>query len=201
MRIGLVTSAVGHAAVLLWSIVSFAAKPYDVAVTDSVPVDIISATEFSQLTKGVKNAEKVTTPKPFVEKVADPSPPKEEATPKVVEKKQEIANAAEPPPPPKQAEPPPVKKPPPPKPTPKFDPIKTAALLDKRDPRRQSITGQELHNEQSLGSPMGNAATLSQNEMDMLRNQMAQCWRPPTGLADAKSLIVAIRVNFNQNGT
>src|SRR5215470_14211297 len=175
MRIGLVTSAVGHAAVLLWSIVSFAAKPYDVAVTDSVPVDIISATEFSQLTKGVKNAEKVTTPKPFVEKVADPSPPKEEA--------------------------PPVKKPPPPKPTPKFDPIKTAALLDKRDPRRQSITGQELHNEQSLGSPMGNAATLSQNEMDMLRNQMAQCWRPPTGLADAKSLIVAIRVNFNQNGT
>jgi len=243
MRIGLVTSAVGHGVVLLWSIVSFAAKPYDVAVTDSVPVDIISATEFSQLTKGVKNAEKVTTPKPFVEKVADPSPPKEEATPKVVEKKKEIANAAEPPPPPKQAEPkpsppakaepdpaaealealkknepkkteppkpeppkqqaeaPPVKKPPPPKPTPKFDPIKTAALLDKRDPRRQSITGQELHNEQSLGSPMGNAATLSQNEMDMLRNQMAQCWRPPTGLADAKSLIVAIRVNFNQNGT
>jgi hypothetical protein len=242
MRIGLVTSAIGHGAVLLWSIVSFAARPYDVAPVDSLPVDIISSSEFSQLTKGVKTAEKVTTPKPFAEKIADQTPPKEEPAPKVVEKKQEIVSAAEPPPPPKQAEPKPappakaepdpalealealkknepkktepkpeppkqaeaptpVKKPPPPKPQPKFDPTKVAALLDKRDPRRQSITGQEIHTEQSLGSPLGSAATLSQNEIDALRAQIQRCWNPPIGLADAKSLIIALKVNFNQNGS
>ena len=94
MRIGLVTSAVGHGAVLLWSLVSFAARPYDVTPVDSLPVDIVSASEFSQLTKGVKTAEKVTTPKPFAEKVADPTPPKEDPAPKVVEKKQEIGRAS-----------------------------------------------------------------------------------------------------------
>src|SRR5215470_2782499 len=104
MRIGLVTSAVGHGVVLLWSIVSFAGKPYVINSMD-MPVDLITVSEFSQLTKGVKTAEKVTVPKPMAEKVADPTPPKDEPAPKVVEKKQEIANAAEPPPPPKQAEP------------------------------------------------------------------------------------------------
>lgn len=242
MRIGLGISAIGHGVVLLWSIVSFAAKPYEINSVD-MPVDIITASEFSQLTKGVKTAKEVTTPKPMVEKVADPTPPKEEVPPKVVEKKQEIATAAEPPPPPKQAEPkptppakaepdpaiealealkknepkkteppkpeppkqqaetPPVKKPPPPKPAPRFDPVKTAALLDKRDPRRQNITGAELNPEPSLGSPMGSAATLSASEMDMLRSQIQRCWSPPIGLATAKTLKIALKVNFNQNGT
>jgi colicin import membrane protein len=242
MRIGLGISAIGHGVVLLWSIVSFAAKPYEIQSVD-MPVDIITASEFSQLTKGVKTAEKVTVPKPMAEKVADPTPPKEDVPPKVVEKKQEIAAAAEPPPPPKQVEPkptppakaepdpaiealeqmkknepkkteppkpeppkqqvetPPVKKPPPPKPQPKFDPTKVAALLDKRDPRRQSITGAELNPEPSLGGAMGSSATLSANEMDMLRSQVERCWHPPVGLANAKSLKIALKVNFNQNGT
>jgi len=242
MRVGLVTSAVGHGAVLLWSLVSFAAKPYDITPVDSLPVDIISSSEFSQLTKGTKTAPMVTTPKPVVDKIGDPMP-KEDPTPKVTEKKQEIATAAEPPPPaqqkppepkvepkkaepdpalealealkknepkktepkpepPKQAEAPtPVKKPPPPKPQPRFDPTKVAALLDKRDPRRQSITGQEIHTEQSLGSPMGTAATLSQNEIDALRAQIQRCWNPPVGLADAKDLVIEIRVMLNRDGS
>jgi len=243
MRIGLVTSAVGHGVVLLWSIVSFAGKPYVINSMD-MPVDLITVSEFSQLTKGVKTAEKVTVPKPMAEKVADPTPPKEEAPPKVVEKKQEIAAAAEAPPPPKQVEPkptppekkaepdpaaealealkknepkkteppkpeppkqqaetPPVKKPPPPKPTPRFDPIKTAALLDKRDPRRQSITGQEINATPSLGLPGGAAATLSANEIDALRARIESCWIMPLGVDDAQNIRIAIRMVLHQNGT
>jgi hypothetical protein len=242
MRIGLGISAIGHGVVLLWSIVSFAAKPYVINSVD-MPIDLITASEFSQLTKGVKTAEKVKVPAPLAEKVADPTPPKDEVVPKVVEKKQEIAAAAEPPPPPKQVEPkptppakaepdpaiealeqmkknepkkteppkpeppkqqvetPPVKKPPPPKPQPKFDPTKVAALLDKRDPRRQSIAGAELNPEPSLGGAMGSSATLSANELDMLRSQIQRCWNLPPGLAEAKNLMIEIRVNLNRDGT
>ena len=46
-----------------------------------------------------------------------------------------------------------------------FDQSKIAALLDKRDPTRQSITGAALNSTASLGATRGTAATLSQSSL------------------------------------
>jgi colicin import membrane protein len=112
-------------------------------------------------------------------------------------------NDAKKPEPPKPEPPKPqVQKPDPPKkPTPKFDPTKVAALLDKRDPRRMAAAGDTLNPTRSLGSPLGSAAQLSQSEIDALRAQIQACWNPPVNMADAKDLIVAVRLVLNQDGS
>ncbi len=90
-------SAVGHGVVLLWSVLSFAAKPLPTPPSEALPVDIVSVTEFTQMTAGNKDAPKVEAQKPLVEKVAE-AKPVEDPTAKVVEKK-EVKAAREPPPP------------------------------------------------------------------------------------------------------
>jgi colicin import membrane protein len=92
-------------------------------------------------------------------------------------------------------------KPEPPKPQPKYDATKIAALLDKRDPRRQAATGSTLSNTPSLGTETGRAVTLSQNELDALRARLRQCWNVPVGLADARDLVVTVRIQFKQDGS
>jgi colicin import membrane protein len=132
MKTGLTISAIVHLALLLWGVISFAARPLEAKPTDALPVDIISTKEFSQITAGVKNAPKVETPKPVVDKVGEQKPA-EELKPKV-EPKPEIKSAsAEPPsePEPKPPETKPEKKPPP---KPKVDPI--AEALKKEEQRK-----------------------------------------------------------------
>ena len=73
MRTGVTISSIGHAAILGWSVLTFAAKPNEAKPIDAMPVDIISATELSQLTAGARNTAKVETPKPMVEKLAERS--------------------------------------------------------------------------------------------------------------------------------
>jgi colicin import membrane protein len=86
----------------MWGLVSFAVKPLDAEPAESLPVDIISATEFSQLTAGSKTAPKADTPKPLVEKVAERKAPDDPAQ-KVAEKPEIKTASAEPPPPPEPA--------------------------------------------------------------------------------------------------
>src|SRR5215813_8717930 len=93
MRTGLTISVIGHAAALLWAIAWFGAKPYDTTPTESLPVDIISAAEFSQITAGSRNAPKAAAAKPLVEKVAEPKPVDKPA-PKVVDKPEIVAASA-----------------------------------------------------------------------------------------------------------
>lgn len=253
LKAGLTVSALAHATLLAWGMVTFAVQPFEAAPVDSLPVDIISSSEFSQLTAGVKTAPKVATPKPMVEKVADATPVKDLAA--KVSDKPDITAAAEKPAPPAPKPPeikPPETKPLEPKPEakkdpePKVDPIAEAlkkeeakkkddakkleeakrkeeakkreeakkqekldlakienklALLDKRDARRQAATGAVLNQTASLGSPLGSAATLSQNEIDALRAQIQACWNPPVGVADAKDLTVVIRLMLRQDGS
>jgi colicin import membrane protein len=132
MKTGLTISAIVHLGLLLWGVISFAARPLEAKPTDALPVDIISTKEFSQITAGVKNAPKVETPKPVVDKIGEQKPA-EELKPKV-EPKPEIKSAsAEPPsePEPKPPETKPEKKPPP---KPKVDPI--AEALKKEEQRK-----------------------------------------------------------------
>src|SRR5260370_6549721 len=95
LRTAYTISAIGHAAVLLWSVWSLAAKPLPVS-NESLPVDLVTASEFSKITAGTKSAPKAETAKPLVEKVAE-AKPVEDPTAKVVEKK-EVKAAREPPP-------------------------------------------------------------------------------------------------------
>ena len=111
MRTGLTISAGVHAAVLLWAAVSFAPKAFNAPPAESMPVDLISSTEFSQLRAGARNAPKSETPKPLVEKIAEKKTPENPAA-KVVEKPELITASAQNPPPAaeKVAEPKPEKK-------------------------------------------------------------------------------------------
>lgn len=239
MRTPLTISAIGHAGFLLWGLISFAVKPFDAAPAESMPVDIMTAAEFSEMLAGTKTALKTETPKPLVEKVAD-AKPAEDQTRKVVDKNPEVAAAAEPPPVPVQETPPEPKpkdaqKKPDPKPDPKealkkdearkpepkketkvatpmppkkpvtqqpkFDATRIAALLDKRDPQRHAAVGDTLNHTPTLGTNTGNAPRLSQNEIDALRARIQACWTVPAGAAEAKDLIVQVRILFRQDGS
>lgn len=97
MRVGLTISCVAHAGVLLWGLVAFAAKPNDAPPVEALPVEFVSATQFSQLTAGVKNAPKaVDNPKPLADKVGEEKPVKQLA-PKVADKPEITTDAAAPP--------------------------------------------------------------------------------------------------------
>ena len=210
-----------HAAVLLWALVSFSGKTFEVTPAESLPVDLVSEKDFSEITKGVKTAPKAPTPKPLVEKVGE-TKPADDPAPKLTEKKEvktQKENTPEPQPIPKpdpiaeklkkpddqqkqaMAEPPrlPPRRPPP-KPQPKFEPDKIAALLDKRAPERNLATGTEI-SAPTLGLEHGNAAHLSQSEIDALRARLRQCWNPPVGAVDAGNMSVVYRVLFNRDGS
>jgi outer membrane biosynthesis protein TonB len=252
MKTGTTISVIAHAAVLAFGLVAFAPAPKNAPPPESLPVDIISATEFSTLSKGSRAAPKAETPKPLVERVAEPKPADNPA-PKVVDKPEITATADQPKPPepkvaeqPKPAPPKPEPKPreafaseaqpkpdpiaeaikkdqakkpetkpepqkqatptPPKKPEqqrqqPKFDASRIAALLDKRDPQRRAATGETLSPTPALGVPTGNAPRLTQNEIDALRARLRECWNLPVGVAEARDLIVTVRIAFNKDGS
>lgn len=222
MRTASAISAGVHIAVLLWATLSFTGKSFDAPQPDPLPVDLISDKEFSELTKGIKEAPKpVEKPKPLVEKKADEVKPVEEVKPKIDDKKPEIKPTAEqvpqPPAPPKpdaiaeklksepdprlaKADPTPLPPHKPPRPQPKFDASKIAALLDKREPERKAALGSDLNTSPSLGAPMGNAAKLSQSELDALRARLMALWNPPDPGRDAERLRITIRITFTRGG-
>lgn len=105
VRTGVAISVIAHIALITWGIVSFVAKPL-ASMPIEVTVDTISDDEFTKITAGQKKAPKAETPKPVVEKIAEPKQV-EDTKAKVTEKK-EIVQTAEkeaPPPPPKPEKP------------------------------------------------------------------------------------------------
>ncbi|MCK9918791.1 hypothetical protein MXD81_57665 [Microbacteriaceae bacterium K1510] len=145
MRTASMISTGLHAAVLLFAVVSFSGKNLEATPVESMPVDMISEKEFSQITKGMKDAPKpVEKPKPLVEKIAPEVKPVEESKPKVVDNKPEVKatqQKAEPPPPEKQEQKPVEKKeakpeqPPAPVAKDKADPIADKLKEAKNEPK------------------------------------------------------------------
>lgn len=231
---GLVVSVIAHAAFFIWGIVSFSARPLEAKPTDSLPVDIISSSQFSELTKGLKTGKKDATNKEQVEKLGDSKPVEEAPTSKLTEKKEIKTAAAEPTPQipldQQKVEPPKPDKKPPPKDEiaealkkeqikkkqeeqkqkaaekkqqqqPKFDPNQIAALLDKRDPTRQTLTGDALSPQPAaLGVRSGSAPKLSQSELDAMRRRLMDLWNPPAGVQNPEQLVVKIRVQLGRDG-
>jgi colicin import membrane protein len=187
-------------------------KPLVEKVAEAKPVDDNTG-KITDKKEVVTSTSPEPPPKPVekpVEKKPDPPKPvaetKPKDEPKQVEKKPDpakedpIAEALKSEeikkPKPKQeakAAPP---QPPKPKQERTFDQSKIAALLDKRDPTRQSITGAALNSSASLGSPRGTAATLSQSELDAMRARLASLWNVQPGVEHPEELFVTVRIRL-----
>ena len=163
------------------------AKPVEDAVgkiTEKAPVVTDTAPPPQPKPEEKPVEKKPDPPKPVVE-----NKPKEE--PKPIEKKPDppkvdpIAEALkkeEKKPPPKpvaQAAAPP--QPAKPKAERTFDQSKIAALLDKRDPSRQAVTGDTLNSNAALGLAKGKAADNSATWGALFQDQVERCWKKPYG--------------------
>jgi outer membrane biosynthesis protein TonB len=279
MKAGYTISAVAHALILGWGLLTFSAKPLEAPHVDPIVVEIITDTEVSQITNGSKTAKQTPKPTPVVDKLGEVKEPPKEPTLKVAAKQEVLTETAPPPAPPQpdpKPDPKPVEaKPPAPQPAPMPpaateppapapDPVAEAlkleeakrkeeqkkledakqkkleeakkreekreearkrqeankkqreevkndlnrietALIDKRTPQRQAVTGTIVNPTPSLGTTTGTAAQLAQNEdarlMAMLNAQLKPCWNPPVGLADAKNLVVRVSFSLKRDGT
>jgi colicin import membrane protein len=130
MKTGLAISALCHAALLLWGLLSFAAKPLEAKPNDAMPVDIISDKQFSEITKGVKNGAKDKTLASLAEKI-DATKPVDDSRAKVTDKK--VLDAA-------KAEPPPAEQQP---------PAPTETKLDKKEPPKIDPIAETLKKEEA----------------------------------------------------
>src|ERR1700685_4427112 len=138
MRGSITISAIVHLVVLGMCLFAFAAQPREAPATPTMAVDTISVKDFSELSKGIKDAPKLKVDdiKPLADKVDTPKPA-DQIAPKVVDNKAEIktdtaAKQAKPDPKP---DPKPADKPAKAKP-PDYKPDKIADLL-KKDAAKQ----------------------------------------------------------------
>jgi len=193
-----------------------APKPLVEKVAEAKPVEEQTAKVVENKPEIVPTADQVQPPKPPEPKKAEPKPPTPQPQAKP-EPKQAFAKEPEPkvdpiaeaikkdtkkPEPKTQAKAEtPLKKVEPVKPQPKFDATRIAALLDKRDPQRKAAAGETLSTTPSLGTAAGRAVTLSQNELDALRARLRECWNVPVGVAEARDLVVTVRILFKQDGS
>ena len=154
MRRSLIISGILHAVLLLWGVIAFVARPSEAPHADPLPVEFVSATQFSQLTAGVKNAPKpIDSAKPLADKVGEPKPVKELA-PKVVDKPEIRTDSAPPPEPkPEAKSQPKVAEKPQPKPEPKAEP-KPAEKADKpKDKPKPDQVADELKKDEAKKPP------------------------------------------------
>src|SRR5262245_1766525 len=167
MTAGWTISAVLHGLVLVFSLIAFAIRPLSKPPTEFLSTDIISATDFTQLTQGSKTAPKVDTPKQLVEKAADPTPPTDNPTNRIVDNKPEVVAAADQIQPP--APEPERKKPDPKPPTPqpqkaepkqaftkeqqKVDPIAEMLKKDAKKPEKQKKVETPTPQQQKKAEP------------------------------------------------
>jgi outer membrane biosynthesis protein TonB len=110
MRKSLAISAVAHAVALLWGLITFNATPFEAAEPMSIPIEFVSATEFSKMTAGTPDAAKRDAPKQKVEKIAEKKPV-QDTSDKVSEKPEIVTASTEPPPTPETKKPDPKAKP------------------------------------------------------------------------------------------
>lgn len=82
-----------------------------------------------------------------------------------------------------------------------FDQTKIAALLDKRDPSRQSITGDAINAQASLGTAKGRAADNSATWGAMFRQQVERCWKKPYGGIEAQKVEAVFTIRLKRDGT
>jgi colicin import membrane protein len=171
MKTGLTISAAIHAALLLWGLISFAARPLEAKPNDAMPVDIVSDKQFSEMTKGVKNAAKDKPLAPLAEKIGEPKPVDDSAA-KVTEKKELNAAKAEAPPPPAEQTPKPaetkLEKKEPPKVDPIAETLKKEEAKKKAEEKAKAKAAQQQQKPQPQFDPTKIAALLDKREPQRL---------------------------------
>ena len=146
MRRSLVISGTLHCVLLLWGLIAFAARPSEAPHAEPLPVEFVSATQFSQLTSGAKNApQPIENAKPLADKVGEQKPVRELA-PKVVDKPEirTDSSAAEAKPQPKRQTK--VAEKPEPKSEPKAEP-KPAEKPEKQKPKPEQVADEPKNDE------------------------------------------------------
>lgn len=207
LRADLVSSLVLHIAIIL--LVAFWAPrvPPSMLQDTSLPIDIITIDEFTQLQekatpqdKSKDQALSKVAPRPEVREVAPPAPDASAAMPTLSEKAPDTAaidTPAKPAPVFKVRRAAPVARPSfrEPKPAPLLDVGRVQALLDKT-PDAVPISDDTLVLEEN--AEIGEKLTL--NEIDAFRLQMRQCWSPPAGARRAEDLRVNVRLSLSPSG-
>jgi colicin import membrane protein len=142
--------------------------------------------------KPVAEAKPKEEPKPIEKK---PDPPKVDPIAEALKKEEK-----KPPPKPQQQ----AAKPPPEQQKPKertFDQTRIAALLDKRDPTRQAVTGDTLNSNAALGLAHGKAADNSATWGAMFKSQVERCWKKPYGGIEAQQTEAEFAIRLKRDGT
>ncbi len=140
--------------------------------------------------KPVAEAKPKEEPKPIEKK---PDPPKVDPIAEALKKEEKK-------PPPK----PEAKAAPPQPQKPKehtFDQSKIAALLDKRDPARQAVTGDTLNSNAALGLSKGKSADNSATWGAMFQSQVERCWKKPYGGIESQNPEAAFTIRLKRDGT
>jgi outer membrane biosynthesis protein TonB len=88
-----------------------------------------------------------------------------------------------------------------PKPERTFDQSKIAALLDKRDPSRQAVTGDTLNSNAALGLAKGKAADNSATWGALFQSQVERCWKKPYGGIESQKPEAAFAIKLKRDGT
>ena len=134
MRSSLAASTALHVGVLVLTLVTFSgAKPLDPMMQD-IPVDVITSSEYTKLTRGALNGQKSEKPKQVAEKVAAPTPIED---PKLKASEKPPVEATTPPPPPPPPPPQKAEQPTPPKAEQAPPPKETAEVALKNEPKKQ----------------------------------------------------------------
>jgi colicin import membrane protein len=145
---------------------------------------------------------KVAEAKPKEEPKKEEPKPEKKPDPKVDPIAEAIKKEEKKPPPPK-----PVQAAKPPEPVkPKiverhFDQSKIAALLDKRDPSRQAVTGNTLNSNAALGLAKGKAADNSATWGALFQAQVERCWKKPYGGIEAQKTEAVFAIKLKRDGT
>jgi colicin import membrane protein len=178
------------------------AKPVEDAVgkiTEKAPVVTDTSPPPQPKVEQKPVEKKPDPPKPVAESKPkeEPKPEKKAEQPKIdpiaealkKEEKKPQAQAAKPPEPAK------------PKTERTFDQSKIAALLDKRDPSRQAVTGDTLNSNAALGLAKGKSADNSATWGSMFKQQVERCWKKPYGGIESQNPEAAFAIRLKRDGT
>jgi outer membrane biosynthesis protein TonB len=175
-------------------------------ITEKAPVVTDTAPPPTPVEKPVEK--KPDPPKPDPPKPVAENKPKDESKP--IEKKPDppkidpIAEALkkeEKKPQPKPQTQAATPQPPKPKAERVFDQSKIAALLDKRDPSRQAVTGDALNSNAALGLAHGKAADNSATWGAMFKSQVDRCWKKPYGGIETQMPEAEFNIKLKRDGT
>ena len=182
------------------------AKPVDDAVgkiTEKAPVVTDTAPPPQPKVEEKPVEKKPDPPKPVAESKPkeEPKPEKKPEPPKVDPIAEALKKEEKKPPPKPQAVASKPPEPAKPKTERTFDQSKIAALLDKRDPSRQAVTGETLNSNAALGLAHGKSADNSATWGSMFKQQVERCWKKPYGGIELQKPEAAFAIRLKRDGT